>query len=144
VGRPRQRPQGGRGVEPAGATGEFKVERDPPPREMDYTASWEQATRVVLAAFGEHAAVAGLKDTAGYAELYAAQMQVYARLSGLGRQWGDFFTTHLARPWGRRPGEYRVKVRLPKPRNEEEYQRTCSAWGSRAARWSTRSAAPWT
>lgn len=108
---------------PPGATGDFKIEQlGESPREMDYQSSWEQATRFVLATFGVHAAIAGLKDTGGYAELYAAREQFYGRMCDVAKVFADFYTHHLAGPWSKRPGDLRVKIQLPKPRNEETRQ----------------------
>jgi hypothetical protein len=92
------------------------------PREMDYASSWEQAAKFVLATFGVPPAVAGLTAATGYAEFYAAQVQLHYRLSQLARRMADFFTLHLAGPWSDYPGQYRVKIELPRPRNQDEYK----------------------
>ncbi|AMV25499.1 Phage portal protein [Gemmata sp. SH-PL17] len=92
------------------------------PREMDYAQSWEQAVKFVLAAFGTPPSITGLNPSTGYAEFYAAQTQFHYRLSQLARRWSDFFTRTLAWPWSRRRGEYRIKIEVPKPRNDEAKQ----------------------
>lgn len=119
---------------PPGSTGEFKIEQmGESPREMDYQGSWEQAVNFVHAVFGVPPAVSGLKAVSGYAEFYAGQVQLHYRLCQRTKVFGDFFTLHLARPWEKRPGDYRVKVRVPKPRNDDEYVRNMFALGAQGA-----------
>jgi len=109
---------------PPGTPGDgFRVEQvGESSREMDYANSWEQATKFVLATFGVPPAIAGLQATTGYAEFYAAQIQFHYRISQLARRMADFFTLHLAGPWSRYPGEFRVKIEVPRPRNQDEYK----------------------
>lgn len=107
---------------PAGSTGEFKIEQmGESPREMDYGTTWQQAVDFVMATFGVPSVIAGLKQASSYAEWYAAQVQLHDSLSQTVKGFADFFTHNLARPWCKRPGEYRVKIQLPKPRNEDQY-----------------------
>lgn len=116
---------------PPGSTGEFKIEQmGESPREMDYGTTWQQAVDFVMATFGVPSVVAGLKVASSYAEWYAAQVQLHDSLSQTVKQFADFFTHNLAHPWSRRPGEYRIKIQLPKPRNEESYTQNVFALGA--------------
>ena len=106
---------------PAGMEGEIKVERlGESAREMDYMQSWEQACKWVLAMYGVPPAITGLAASTSYAEFYASLIQFHFRVSQIARRMSDFFTRHLAEPWSEYPGQYRIKIEVPRPRNVDE------------------------
>lgn len=103
-----------------GATGEFKIEQmGESARELDFIQSWEQSTKFILAAFDVLPTTAGITEGGGYAERYAARQEQHERWSGQVKQAAEFFNHHLCRPWCEKPGQYRIKLSLPKVVNLE-------------------------
>lgn len=87
-------------------------------KEMDYVNSWDQAVGFLLSAYGVPKSVAGLATATSYSELYAALRQFYSlTMRPYATRLGAFLTRALARPWSRKPGEYRVQIDLP---NQDE------------------------
>jgi hypothetical protein len=87
-------------------------------REMDYTGSWEQASKAVFAVFGIPAAL--LYGADSFAELYAAKKFYHeSTVQPECEEIGDHLTTAVAQPWEEETGELCIEVIPAEPQNEE-------------------------
>jgi HK97 family phage portal protein len=104
----------GRKVLVADGTGVKAEKLNTAPREMDYAASKDPATKQVLALFGVNSTVAGLTDADSYASLYAKLRQFYGgTLANLTGRWNQVLTKHLARPFY--GPQYAIEISVPTP-----------------------------
>lgn len=83
------------------------------PRDMDYSAGWDQMVKFCLAVFGVPQSVAGLASSSSYSEFYAAIRQFHHRQGQFIRRVAEWFTKELAWPWCAFPDEFRIQIDLP-------------------------------
>ncbi len=100
--------------------GQFKVEQaSPSALELDFNESWIQVAKMLCAIFRVPPGVAGLDDSDNYAKSYAQRQQFHDDLLHDVSTYAQFFTQRLCRPWEKRPGEFRIKLQLPRIINKE-------------------------
>lgn len=97
------------------------------PRDMDFSAGWEQMVGFVLAVFGVPKSVAGLATTTSYAELFAALRQFHHRQGQYVRRMAEWLTKELAWPWCSFPGEFKVQIDLPTLEDPDLMEKQLSA-----------------
>lgn len=110
--------------------GEVKVQNlFPSPKEFDYANSWDQAVAAVAAVFGVPRTVANLSTASAYAELYASRRQFHdSTVVPECREWSDFFTRVVGRPWSDGGRDICVEV-IPQPVENEEAEQKSLEFG---------------
>lgn len=105
---------------PPESSGQFKIEQaSESARELDFNASHMAVSKLICALFRVPPGICGLDDSDNYAKHYALRQQFHDDLLNDVATYAQFFTRQLCRPWDKRPGDFRIKLQLPRIINKE-------------------------